>query len=613
MFRLCDQPWLRTFAEKLPENDRAAAPRALRETVRHRKERILHRDGHLYPQIAWFIFENVTSKLWFETFILVNILLIGISTGLELENHGRAAWVTTVNSVVSITTLIVFTLECILKIVAEGYEPMKYFMDPANGFFNCFDFAIVVASYAFIGNSNGGAIGALRMLRLVRLLTFVKNVPQLRVIIAGLIQGMKSVLYIVMLLFLVIYLFAILGCIVFGENDPVHFGDTRIAMLSLFQVSTLSSWTSMAYISWYGCENYLGSGYSDENPSKIENGPFDFEGFRCTSNIRSPMTTFTFFSVYIVLTSWVIMSLFIGVISMGMFDAYLTMKEEERKEKYRRRLEENERLEGIEDDKILSDSDVQQHGSIDGTQNNGASSSVHKKKSLKDLIDLAFDDSLFEDILPSSKIGLFFHRLISIAKNLRDSSAFSNMITFTILAVGVTTGVETDRNLRCVRMINRLAGREDDDENLAKLATCVDPSSGEMSTPEVYVVISIVAQIIFTVEIVIKLLAEGYTPLKFFTDDENGAWNWLDFTVVIVGFIELSPIAFIFENFPVVVLRLLRLLRVFRLAKALPRLRSIVEALISGFSAVGWVVILIVVFNYIVACKIENQSSIPHH
>jgi hypothetical protein len=76
----------------------------------------------------------------------------------------------------------------------------------------------------------------------------------------------------------------------------------------------------------------------------------------------------------------------------------------------------------------------------------------------------------------------------------------------------------------------------------------------------------------------------------------------VDFFVVCIGFIEMTPARIIFEAFPVVVLRLLRLLRVFRLAKALPRLRAIVEALISGFSAVGWVVILLMVFNYITVC-----------
>jgi len=53
-------------------------------------------------------------------------------------------------------------------------------------------------------------IGALRMLRLVRLFTFIKGVQQLRVIVSGLITGMKSVLYIVVLLFLVIYIFSIM-------------------------------------------------------------------------------------------------------------------------------------------------------------------------------------------------------------------------------------------------------------------------------------------------------------------------------------------------------------------------------------------------------------------
>ena len=59
--------------------------------------------------------------------------------------------------------------------------------------FNNFDFLIVVASFCFLGSSSGGAVSALRMLRLVRLLTFIKGVPQLRVIVSGLMSGMKSV------------------------------------------------------------------------------------------------------------------------------------------------------------------------------------------------------------------------------------------------------------------------------------------------------------------------------------------------------------------------------------------------------------------------------------
>ena len=103
----------------------------------------------------------------------------------------------------------------------------------------------------------------------------------------------------------------------------------------------------------------------------------------------------------------------------------------------------------------------------------------------------------------------------------------------------------------------------------------------------------ILGQFIFTVEIAVKLVAEGYHPKRFFKD----GWNCLDFFVVITGFVELTPGDVFLAYFPVISLRLLRLLRVFRLAKAFPRLRSIVQALILSFSSVGWILILILVFN----------------
>ena len=123
-------------------------------------------------------------------------------------------------------TLIVFTLECILKIFAEGNRPDIYFTDKVRqaktlsiirrrntrvcscsfvraphhqcprycgeslpgarvclaqeaGPFNCFDFTVVVAGLSLMGSESGGAVGALRLLRLLRLLSIVKSVPQL--------------------------------------------------------------------------------------------------------------------------------------------------------------------------------------------------------------------------------------------------------------------------------------------------------------------------------------------------------------------------------------------------------------------------------------------------
>ena len=49
--------------------------------------------------------------------------------------------------------------------------------------------------------------------------------PRVKMIVMGLIGGMKSIGYIVLLLFMVFYLFAIAGIMFFRDNDPWHFRD----------------------------------------------------------------------------------------------------------------------------------------------------------------------------------------------------------------------------------------------------------------------------------------------------------------------------------------------------------------------------------------------------
>jgi len=312
------QKWMYEISNRLPENERDAAVESLEESRSHRYKRLSSLAGRgnpylaAYCKLSYFVYKNIVSQSWFEAFILTNILLTGAATGLDLENNSRDAWTVDAVKVVSLITLVVFTVEIILKVVSEGLQPWRYVTDKENRAFNIFDFCIVAASYALLGGSSSGALGILRMLRLVRLLTFIKNVPVLRVIIVGLVQGLKSVTYIVMLLFLVIYIFAILGCLVFGENDPNHFGGVHIAMLALFQVSTLASWTGIAYVSWFGCENYIGSPYNENNSASISTSFGLFQGFKCDNqhpeaSSYSPFTTGLFFSLYILVTAWVIL------------------------------------------------------------------------------------------------------------------------------------------------------------------------------------------------------------------------------------------------------------------------------------------------------------------
>jgi voltage-gated sodium channel len=70
----------------------------------------------------------------------------------------------------------------------------------------------------------------------------MNKVPQLRVILLGLVAGLRAVGSVMMLMGLVMFLYAIIGFVFFGTNDPAHFGGVAIGMLTLFRTATLASW-----------------------------------------------------------------------------------------------------------------------------------------------------------------------------------------------------------------------------------------------------------------------------------------------------------------------------------------------------------------------------------
>ena len=91
----------------------------------------------------------------------------------------------------------------------------------------------------------------------------------------------------------------------FGKNDPIHMGTLHIASLTLFRCATLEDWTDVMYIAMEGCENY---GY-DGNEEL------------CTNNNPTPLMSVIYFCSFIILSSMMILNLFIGVITSSMQDA----------------------------------------------------------------------------------------------------------------------------------------------------------------------------------------------------------------------------------------------------------------------------------------------------
>merc|ERR1719183_3458402 len=82
----------------------------------------------------------------------------------------------------------------------------------------------------------------------------------------GLLSGMKSIGYIGVLLFMVFYMYAILGFFMFNVNDPWHFGTFMTSMNTLFRMMTLEDWTDVMYVNLYGCDGYT------LNPLRFQSG-----------------------------------------------------------------------------------------------------------------------------------------------------------------------------------------------------------------------------------------------------------------------------------------------------------------------------------------------------
>ena len=66
--------------------------------------------------------------------------------------------------------------------------------------------------------------------------------PELKELIEALLQSIKRVFYVSLLLFIILYIYASFGSILFSNDDPERWKDLGISMITLVQVLTLSSW-----------------------------------------------------------------------------------------------------------------------------------------------------------------------------------------------------------------------------------------------------------------------------------------------------------------------------------------------------------------------------------
>jgi voltage-gated sodium channel len=125
-----------------------------------------------------------------------------------------------------------FVAELSLKLVAYRSRFFK------NGW-NIFD-TLLVALTAMPVIPGMEALSSLRILRLLRLLALV---PQMRAVVHGLLGAIPGLVSVVGLLAMLQYIAAILATKLLGDTFPELFGSLSISLFSLFQMMTLEGWS----------------------------------------------------------------------------------------------------------------------------------------------------------------------------------------------------------------------------------------------------------------------------------------------------------------------------------------------------------------------------------
>lgn len=159
--------------------------------------------------------------------ILFNSMLFGLQTSHEImQSHSEAL------QRLDQICLGIFVVELGLKIAAYG---ARFPRDP----WNLFDFLIVAVSFA----PDMGMFSSVRLFRVLRVFKLVSGMRHMRIIISAIARSLPGVTWAGMLLLLVYYVYGIIGTNLFGAAFPAWFGSLGKSVYSLFQIMTLESWS----------------------------------------------------------------------------------------------------------------------------------------------------------------------------------------------------------------------------------------------------------------------------------------------------------------------------------------------------------------------------------
>lgn len=171
--------------------------------------------------------ENRTVQLFITGVIIVNAVTLGMETSNAIMSEFGEFL-----HIIDKVALAIFVLEILLKLYGRG---LSFFKDG----WNVFDF--IVVSIALIPAS--GPLAILRSFRILRIVRLMSMVPQMRSVIQALMTAIPGMFSIIGLISLIFYVSAVLTTNFYAESFSQWFGNIGTSMYTLFQIMTLESWS----------------------------------------------------------------------------------------------------------------------------------------------------------------------------------------------------------------------------------------------------------------------------------------------------------------------------------------------------------------------------------
>ncbi|XP_026673472.1 sodium channel protein para-like, partial [Ceratina calcarata] len=186
------------------------------------------------------VFEIVTDK----KFDMIIMLFIGLNMlTMTLDHYQQTQTFSDVLDYLNMIFIVIFTSECLMKIFALRYH---YFKEP----WNLFDFVVVILSILGLVLSDiiekyfvsPTLLRVVRVAKVGRVLRLVKGAKGIRTLLFALAMSLPALFNICLLLFLVMFIFAIFGMSFFmhvkdksGLDDVYNFKTFGQSMILLFQ------------------------------------------------------------------------------------------------------------------------------------------------------------------------------------------------------------------------------------------------------------------------------------------------------------------------------------------------------------------------------------------